>query len=57
MSSSEALRCRIATLVSRSGGWMSAISPHSKRLRSRSSSVGMFRGEESEERMICFWLV
>src|ERR1041385_8179969 len=27
--------------VSRSGGWMSVISPHSKRLRSRSSSVAM----------------
>jgi len=47
----------MATLVSRSGGWMSAIRPHSKRLRRRSSSVGMLRGEESEERMICFWLV
>ena len=33
------LRRRIAMRVSRSGGWMSVISPHSKRERSRSSSV------------------
>ena len=33
--------------VSRSGGWMSVISPHSKRDRSRSSSVEMSRGGRS----------
>ena len=37
--SASAFRLRIATFVSRSGGWMSAINPHSKRDRSRSSSA------------------
>ena len=32
---------RIAMRVSRSGGWMSVISPHSNRLRSRASSVAI----------------
>ena len=31
-------------MVSMSGGWMSAIRPHSKRLWSRSSIVGIWRG-------------
>ena len=39
---------RIAMRVSRSGGWMSVISPHSKRERSRSSSVAISRGGRSE---------
>ena len=39
--------------VSRSGGWMSVISPHSKRERSRSSSVWMSRGGRSELITIC----
>ena len=39
--------------VSRSGGWMSVISPHSNRERSRSSSVGIARGGRSEEMTIC----
>ena len=38
---------RIAMRVSRSGGWMSVIRPHSKRERSRSSSVAMSRGGRS----------
>ena len=38
---------RIAMRVSRSGGWMSVISPHSKRERRRSSSVAMSRGGRS----------
>ena len=39
--------------VSRSGGWMSVIRPHSKRDRSRSSSVWMSRGGRSELITIC----
>ena len=39
--------------VSRSGGWMSVISPHSNRERSRSSSVEISRGGRSEE--ITIW--
>ena len=39
--------------VSRSGGWMSVVSPHSNRERSRSSSVAMSRGGRSELMMIC----
>ncbi len=44
---------RIAMRVSRSGGWMSVIRPHSKRLRSRSSSVAMSRGGRSLDMTIC----
>ena len=44
---------RIAALVSRSGGWMSAMRPHSKRERRRSSSVGISRGTRSELMTIC----
>jgi hypothetical protein len=44
----------IATFISRSGGWMSAMSPHSNRERSRSSSVGISFGSASEVRTICF---
>jgi hypothetical protein len=44
---------RIAMRVSRSGGWMSVISPHSKRERSRSSSVEISRGGRSDE--ITIW--
>ena len=44
---------RIAIRVSRSGGWMSVISPHSKRERSRSSSVEISRGGRSDEITIC----
>ena len=39
--------------VSRSGGWMSVISPHSKRERSRSSSVAISFGGRSDE--ITIW--
>jgi uncharacterized membrane protein YoaK (UPF0700 family) len=45
---------RMATRVSKSGGWMSAIRPHSKRERKRSSTSGIFFGAESLEMMICF---
>ncbi len=45
----------IAIFISRSGGWMSAISPHSNRERSRSSSVGISLGSASEVTTICFW--
>ena len=38
---------RIAIRVSRSGGWMSVIRPHSNRERRRSSSVEMSRGGRS----------
>ena len=44
---------RIAMRVSRSGGWMSVISPHSNRDRSRSSSVEISRGGRSDDMMIC----
>src|SRR6266550_829503 len=44
--SSAAFLRRIATRVSKSGGWMSAMRPHSKRERSRSSISGMFFGEQ-----------
>src|SRR5216110_823410 len=40
---------RMATRVSKSGGWMSAIRPHSKRDRKRSSISGIFFGAESLE--------
>ena len=39
---------RIAMRVSRSGGWMSVISPHSNRERSRASSVAISFGGRSE---------
>ena len=44
---------RMATRVSKSGGWMSAIRPHSNRERRRSSISGMSFGVESLETMIC----
>ncbi len=39
--------------VSSSGGWTSVISPHSKRVRKRSSSVASCLGGRSEEMTIC----
>ena len=53
--SASAFLRRMATLVSMSGGWMSAIKPHSKRLWRRSSRVGICRGGQSLEITICFW--
>ncbi len=44
---------RIAMRVSRSGGWMSVISPHSNRERSRASSVAISRGGRSLDMTIC----
>ena len=44
----------IAILVSRSGGWISAISPHSKRVRRRSSSCAISIGGRSEVMTIWF---
>ena len=44
---------RIAMRVSSSGGWTSVISPHSNRLRSRSSSVTSCLGGRSLEMTIC----
>ena len=44
---------RMASRVSRSGGWMSVMRPHLNRLRRRSSSVGMASGGRSEEITIC----
>jgi hypothetical protein len=44
---------RIAMRVSSSGGWTSVISPHSNRLRSRSSSVTSCFGARSLEITIC----
>ena len=45
---------RMAIRVSRSGGWMSVMRPHSKRERSRASSVAISFGGRSEE--ITIWL-
>ena len=45
---------RMAMRVSRSGGWMSVISPHSNRDRRRASRVAISRGGLSDEMMI--WL-
>ncbi len=39
--------------VSRSGGWMSVIRPHSNRERRRSSSVAISFGGRSDEITIC----
>src|SRR5258705_10915063 len=50
----SAFFCRMAILVSRSGGWISAINPHSNRERSRSSMELMSFGRQSEEITICF---
>ena len=44
---------RIAMRVSRSGGWMSVMSPHSNRERRRSSSVAISFGGRSDEITIC----
>src|SRR5206468_1632291 len=46
--------CRMATLVSRSVGWISAMSPHSKRLRRRSSISANSFGGRSLAITICF---
>lgn len=46
---------RIAIRVSSSGGWTSVVRPHSKRLRSRSSSVTSCLGGRSEESTICLF--
>ena len=46
---------RIASRVSRSGGWMSVIRPILKRLRSRSSSVEIASGGRSEDSTIWRW--
>ena len=52
--SASAFRFRIATFVSRSGGWMSAIKPHSNRERRRSSSAVISCGGRSLLSTICF---
>ncbi len=52
--SASAFLRRMATFVSMSGDWMSAIRPHSKRLWRRSSMVGICRGGQSELTTICF---
>ena len=53
----SALERRMAMRVSRSGGWISTIRPHSKRERRRSSRVTMALGGRSEEITICLsWL-
>ena len=44
---------RIAMRVSRSGGWMSVMRPHSNRERRRSSSVAISFGGRSDEMTIC----
>ena len=50
---SSAFARRIAMRVSRSGAVRSAIRPHSKRLRRRSSSVRIAFGGRSEDITIC----
>ena len=52
--SASAFFFRMAIFVSRSGGWMSAIRPHSNRDRSRSSSAGISCGGQSLLSTICF---
>ena len=47
---------RMAMRVSMSGGLRSAIRPHSKRERKRSSRPGISLGGQSLEMTICFWL-
>ena len=55
MPSCAAFLRRIAIRVSRSGAWTSLISPHSNRVRSRSSSVDICRGALSELMTICLF--
>ena len=50
---SSAFERRIAMRVSRSGGVRSAMRPHSKRLRSRSSRVVIAFGGRSDDRTTC----
>ena len=57
MFSSSAFLRRIATRVSKSGFWMSTISPEPKRERRRSSMVGSSFGGRSDEMMICLPLL
>ena len=45
---------RMAIFVSRSGGWISAMRPYSKRERRRSSMEEISLGGQSEETTICF---
>jgi len=52
--SASAFFLRIATFVSRSGDWMSAMRPHSKRERNRSSRDGISCGGQSLLMTICF---
>src|SRR3989442_663378 len=52
--SKSAFFWRMAILVSRSGGWISAINPHSKRERKRSSIAAISLGGQSEDSTICF---
>ncbi|KFC49760.1 hypothetical protein GY12_25265 [Micrococcus luteus] len=55
--SASAFFRRIAMRVSRSGGWMSVISPHSKRERSRSSNPESCLGGRSEVMTTCLLLL
>src|SRR5437660_1366230 len=50
---SPSLEWRIASRVSKSGGWMSAMRPHTNLERNRSSSVGISLGGRSDEMTIC----
>ena len=52
--SSSAFLRRIASRVSKSGGWMSVSSPHSNRERRRDSSVWISFGGRSLEITSCF---
>ena len=53
MAVDSAFFSRMASRVTRSGGWISVMRPDLNRLRSRSSRVGIASGERSEERTIC----
>ena len=53
--SDSAFFIKMAMRVSKSGGWMSVISPPSKRVRRRSSSVVSCFGGRSEDKMICLF--
>ncbi len=52
MAENSAFFSRMASRVTRSGGWMSVMRPDLNLLRSRSSNVGMASGARSEERTI-----
>src|SRR5487761_147680 len=53
--SASAFLARIAILVSRSGGWRSAVNPQANRDRKRSSRDEISLGAQSLDITTCFW--